>query len=204
MSEPYEMNEKQVSCEKVCFIARVGKRRTRSIQKKGEKGKRITREYPIRYVRIPSACWDFFGLEEYAGTLVEFAAYKSLFGSPLYIKTRISSNKRKSFYVPATTFKEGELVKFILNKTIPDIEIPPASLITVIDTIIKHGPLARREIIQKTGIAPRTLGYALRELMFMKIISKTPNLGEMRQPLYWTNLSSIEKFYKEYGVELED
>lgn len=60
----------------------------------------------------------------------------------------------------------------------------PNSAILVLGSLASEGPMTPKTIIEKVGLAPRTISFALRTLVNEQVIRKTPNLADMRQPIY--------------------
>jgi len=50
-----------------------------------------------------------------------------------------------------------------------------------------------KTIIEKVGLAPRTISFALRTLVRERVIRKTPNLADMRQPIYHINMDRVKE-----------
>lgn len=48
----------------------------------------------------------------------------------------------------------------------------------------EQGPQTPKEISAKTSYAPRTLRYALKKLLELNLIKKTPNFEDLRQNYY--------------------
>lgn len=62
-------------------------------------------------------------------------------------------------------------------------ELPPSALI-VLDHLASDGPMAPRDISRKYDVPLRTVTFALKKLMRLKLLRKVPNLLDMRRPLY--------------------
>jgi DNA-binding MarR family transcriptional regulator len=62
-------------------------------------------------------------------------------------------------------------------------ELPPSALM-VLDHIASDGPMAPREISRRYDVPLRTVTFALKKLMKLKLLRKVPNLLDMRRPLY--------------------
>ena len=60
----------------------------------------------------------------------------------------------------------------------------PNSAILVLGSLATEGPMTPKTIIEKVGLAPRTISFALRTLVREQVIRKIPNLADMRQPIY--------------------
>ncbi|MHA1768246.1 MAG: hypothetical protein ACTSV3_00135 [Candidatus Thorarchaeota archaeon] len=50
-----------------------------------------------------------------------------------------------------------------------------------------------RDLMEHVDLAPRTLTLALRTLFEARIIHKTPNLMDMRQPVYHVNIKRVRE-----------
>jgi len=60
----------------------------------------------------------------------------------------------------------------------------PNSAILVLGSLASEGPMTPKTIIEKVGLAPRTISFALSTLVKEQVIRKIPNLADMRQPIY--------------------
>jgi DNA-binding MarR family transcriptional regulator len=72
------------------------------------------------------------------------------------------------------------------------LELPNSALL-VLGSLASEGPMTPKTIIEKVGLAPRTISFALRTLVREKVIRKTPNLADMRQPLYHINMERVKE-----------
>ena len=75
----------------------------------------------------------------------------------------------------------------------------PNSAILVLRSLAAEGPMTPKTIIEKVGLAPRTISFALRTLFREQVIRKTPNLSDMRQPIYHINMAR----YKELQLRFD-
>ena len=50
--------------------------------------------------------------------------------------------------------------------------------------ILKEGPFTPKDILEKTSLSPRTLRYALKKLLGLKLVRKFPNFQDLRQNYY--------------------
>ena len=75
----------------------------------------------------------------------------------------------------------------------------PRSAIILLDHLTKHGPMAPRDLSKKAKIPLRTVTFALQKLVRMRLLNKTPNLMDMRKPLYHPNIERI----REVEAEIE-
>lgn len=69
----------------------------------------------------------------------------------------------------------------------------PNSAILVLGSLVTEGPMTPKAIIEKVGLAPRTISFALRTLVRERVIHKTPNLADMRQPIYHINIEKVKE-----------
>jgi DNA-binding MarR family transcriptional regulator len=69
----------------------------------------------------------------------------------------------------------------------------PNSAILVLGSLAAEGPMTPKTIIEKVGLAPRTISFALRTLVREQVIRKTPNLADMRQPIYHINMEKVKE-----------
>ncbi|MGQ4910727.1 MAG: hypothetical protein ACP6KW_01025 [Candidatus Thorarchaeota archaeon] len=69
----------------------------------------------------------------------------------------------------------------------------PRSAIIVLESLTREGPLTPRDLKEHVDLAPRTLTLALRTLFEARIILKTPNLMDMRQPVYHVNIKRVRE-----------
>ncbi len=58
------------------------------------------------------------------------------------------------------------------------------STLIVLDQLTVGGPMYPNQIIEKSGLSPRSVTYALKTLLRFKICRRVPNLNDMRKPLY--------------------
>ncbi len=69
----------------------------------------------------------------------------------------------------------------------------PNSAILVLGSLTTEGPMTPKTIIEKVGLAPRTISFALRTLVREQVIQKIPNLADMRQPIYHVNMKRVKE-----------
>ncbi|TFF83744.1 hypothetical protein EU524_01955 [Candidatus Thorarchaeota archaeon] len=62
-------------------------------------------------------------------------------------------------------------------------DLTPSALV-VLDHIAADGPKAPRDISRQYKVPLRTVTFALKKLMKLKLLRKVPNLMDMRRPLY--------------------
>ncbi len=54
----------------------------------------------------------------------------------------------------------------------------------MLDKLDKDGPMSPQDLAESSGLAMRTVTLALKTLLIRKICRRTPNLLDMRKPLY--------------------
>lgn len=69
----------------------------------------------------------------------------------------------------------------------------PNSAILVLGSLAAEGPMTPKTIIEKVGLAPRTISFALRTLVREQVIKKTPNFADMRQPIYHIDMERVKE-----------
>lgn len=57
-----------------------------------------------------------------------------------------------------------------------------------------------KTIIEKVGLAPRTISFALRTLVREQVIRKMPNLADMRQPIYHINMERVNELQLKFDT----
>ena len=70
------------------------------------------------------------------------------------------------------------------------------STLIVLDHLSIGGPMCPNQIIERSGLSPRSVTYALKTLLKFKICRRIPNLSDMRKPLYHLDqerMRSIER-----------
>lgn len=85
----------------------------------------------------------------------------------------------------------------------------PRSALVVLDHISAEGPMAPREISRRFNVPLRTVTFALKKLIKLNLLRKTPDLMDMRRPLYHANkdrvkeLSEVINFLRvQMGIQL--
>ncbi len=69
----------------------------------------------------------------------------------------------------------------------------PNSALIVLGRLANEGPMTPKALIEKVDLAPRTISFALRTLVREQVIRKTPNLADMRQPIYHVNIEKVRE-----------
>ena len=75
----------------------------------------------------------------------------------------------------------------------------PRSALVVLNHLTEHGPMAPRDLSRKSKLPLRTVTFALKKLVRHRLLSKVPNLLDMRKPLYHANIDRI----REVEAEIE-
>ena len=65
----------------------------------------------------------------------------------------------------------------------PILKLSP-SIKEIFDILKENGPQTPKQISAQTSYAPRTLRYALKKLLELDLIKKTPNFEDLRQNFY--------------------
>ncbi len=76
----------------------------------------------------------------------------------------------------------------------------PKSAVVVFGRLAKEGPMSPKEICSKLELPSRTVSFALRKLLRRKLCRKTPNLHDMRQPLYHADLERARRMIMDHGA----
>ena len=71
----------------------------------------------------------------------------------------------------------------------------PKSALVLLDHITAEGPIAPRDLSRKFGVPLRTVSFALKKLMNLDLLRKTPNLMDMRKPQYRTNHERVHELH---------
>jgi DNA-binding MarR family transcriptional regulator len=74
----------------------------------------------------------------------------------------------------------------------------PRSTIAILSALIIDGPMCPKEISVKLDMAPRTVSFALRQLMRERILRRIPNLHDMRRPKYHVNIDQAKSLLEKY------
>ena len=75
--------------------------------------------------------------------------------------------------------------------------ILPWSVLIVLDHLATSGPKSPKVIASEMKLAPRTVSFALRRLTRAKLCHKTPNLHDMRQPIYHADIKRVAALEKQ-------
>lgn len=74
----------------------------------------------------------------------------------------------------------------------------PKSTFAILSALILDGPLCPKEISTKLEMAPRTVSFALRNLLREQILRRIPNLLDMRRPKYHVNIDMAKTVLEKY------
>ncbi len=77
----------------------------------------------------------------------------------------------------------------------------PNSAVIVLSSLTFEGPMTPKSIIRVLKLPSRTVTYALRTLVDEDIVRKTPNLDDMRQPIYHVNLERVRELQLMYRID---
>ena len=74
----------------------------------------------------------------------------------------------------------------------------PRSTFAILNTLICEGPMCPNELSTRLDMAPRTVSFALRKLLSVKILRRIPNLIDMRRPKYHVNMEQAKHLLERY------
>ncbi len=74
----------------------------------------------------------------------------------------------------------------------------PRSTFAILSTLIVDGPMCPKELSVKLDMAPRTVSFALKQLLSDKILRRIPNLHDMRRPKYHVNIEQAKALMERY------
>ena len=80
------------------------------------------------------------------------------------------------------------------------IDLPNSALI-VLSSLTSEGPMTPKTIITKVKMPSRTITYALQTLVKEHIVKKSPNLLDMRQPIYHVNLDRVKELRLSFRID---
>jgi len=75
----------------------------------------------------------------------------------------------------------------------------PKSAIKILGTLANDGPMCPLEISERLNMAPRTVSFALKELVRRQLLRRVPNLIDMRRPMYYVNMESAKDLIQKYS-----
>ena len=67
------------------------------------------------------------------------------------------------------------------------------STLVVLNKLDKEGPMSPQDLAESSGLAMRTVTLALKTLLTGKFCRRTPNLMDMRKPLYYVDSEKIRE-----------
>ncbi|MFW9963689.1 MAG: MarR family transcriptional regulator [Candidatus Sifarchaeia archaeon] len=67
------------------------------------------------------------------------------------------------------------------------------STLIVLDKLDKEGPMSPQDLAKSSGLAMRTVTLALKTLLLGKFCKRTPNLHDMRKPLYHADAERVRE-----------
>jgi len=74
------------------------------------------------------------------------------------------------------------------------------STLIVLNQLTTTGPMCPDQIITKSGLSPRSVTYALKDLLRFKICRRVPNLNDMRKPLYEVDRERMQDIERQIEV----
>lgn len=77
----------------------------------------------------------------------------------------------------------------------------PNSAKVVLNSLTIEGPMTPKTIIKKLDLPSRTITFALHTLVKEKIVRKTPNLADMRQPFYHVNIERVKELQLKFNID---
>jgi len=80
------------------------------------------------------------------------------------------------------------------------IDLPNSALI-ILSSLTTDGPMTPKTIITKVKMPSRTITYALQTLVKEHIVKKTPNLLDMRQPIYHVDLDRVKELRLSFRID---
>jgi len=67
------------------------------------------------------------------------------------------------------------------------------STLIVLDKLDREGPMSPQDLAKSSGLAMRTVTLALKTLLLGKVCRRSPNLLDMRKPLYYVDTEKIRE-----------
>jgi DNA-binding MarR family transcriptional regulator len=74
----------------------------------------------------------------------------------------------------------------------------PKSALMILGALANDGPMCPIEISEKLNMAPRTVSFALRQLLKRQLLRRVPNLLDMRRPMYHVNMEQARDLLLKY------
>jgi len=75
----------------------------------------------------------------------------------------------------------------------------PKSAMMILGTLANNGPMCPLEISERLNMAPRTVSFALKELVRRQLLRRVPNLLDMRRPMYHVNVENAKDILQKYS-----
>lgn len=75
----------------------------------------------------------------------------------------------------------------------------PKSAMMILGALVDDGPMCPIEISEKLNMAPRTVSFALRQLLKRQLLRRVPNLLDMRRPMYHVNMERAKDLLQKYS-----
>jgi DNA-binding MarR family transcriptional regulator len=70
----------------------------------------------------------------------------------------------------------------------------------VLHKLDKEGPMCPQDVAKSSGLAMRTVTLALKTLLRSKFCKRTPNLLDMRKPLYHVDAEKVRELRRNVEV----
>jgi DNA-binding MarR family transcriptional regulator len=75
----------------------------------------------------------------------------------------------------------------------------PKSAMKILGTLANDGPMCPIEISEKLNMSPRTVSFALKELVRHQLLRRVPNLLDMRRPMYHVDMERAKDLIQKYS-----
>jgi DNA-binding MarR family transcriptional regulator len=75
----------------------------------------------------------------------------------------------------------------------------PKSAMLILGALAHDGPMCPIEISEKLNMAPRTVSFALKQLLKRQLLHRVPNLLDMRRPMYHVNMELAKDMLQKYS-----
>jgi DNA-binding MarR family transcriptional regulator len=75
----------------------------------------------------------------------------------------------------------------------------PKSAMMILGALAHDGPMCPIEISEKLNMAPRTVSFALKQLLKRQLLRRVPNLLDMRRPMYHVNMEHAKDLLQKYN-----
>jgi DNA-binding MarR family transcriptional regulator len=74
------------------------------------------------------------------------------------------------------------------------------STLLVLEKLDKEGPMSPQDLAKSSGLAMRTVTLALKTLLTGKFCRRTPNLLDMRKPLYHVDSEKVRELRRDAEI----